>query len=92
MEVEAAALRARGADVVLVSPDRASAAAIGTDLMDRGRRTAVLAAGYRQGLALWPGGAGMPPPPTRLGAGLRALRESPVGAALAAVAHAVTER
>ncbi len=92
MEIEATALRARGADVVLVSPDRASAAAIGTDLMDRGRRAAVLAAAYRQGLGLWPGGGGLPPPPSRLGAGLRAVRGTPAGAALTAASRLVTGR
>jgi hypothetical protein len=46
------ALRARGARVRLIGPDAGSGEAIGSDLMDRNRREAVLAAGYRQGLTL----------------------------------------
>jgi NTE family protein len=52
MSIEAQSLRARGARVRLLGPDRDCVAAIGADLMDRGRRPAVLAAGYAQGLAL----------------------------------------
>jgi NTE family protein len=50
--VEMQALRARGARVRLIGPDAGSGEAIGSDLMDRTRREAVLAAGYRQGLTL----------------------------------------
>lgn len=50
--VEAAALRGRGGRVVLVVPDAASAAVLGRDLMAHAPRAGVLAAGYRQGLAL----------------------------------------
>jgi NTE family protein len=52
MNLEAGALRARGADVRLIGPDPDSAAAIGTNLMARARAAAVLAAGYAQGRAL----------------------------------------
>ena len=50
--VEAQALRARGASVVQIAPDRETSAAIGADLMDGARRDAVLRAGYRQGQAV----------------------------------------
>jgi NTE family protein len=50
--VEALALRRRGAIVRVVTPDAASAAAMGSDFMAPGPRAAVLAAAYRQGLAL----------------------------------------
>ncbi len=50
--VEALALRRLGAEVQTVAPNRESAAAIGPDLMDDEPRERVLAAGYRQGLAL----------------------------------------
>ncbi len=50
--IEAAALRARGAQVTVLTPDAASTAAIGTDLMAREHRSAVLAAAYAQGMAL----------------------------------------
>jgi NTE family protein len=56
--VETAALRRRGATVQMVSPDAASAAAMGVRLMDRRRARAVLEAGYQQGLAA---GCRMPP-------------------------------
>lgn len=49
--VEAAAARRRGASVEMVTPDAGSARAIGTDLMNPGRRAGVLAAGFRQGAA-----------------------------------------
>jgi NTE family protein len=49
--VETVALQRRGATVQVVSPDAASAAAMGVRLMDRRRARAVLEAGYRQGLA-----------------------------------------
>jgi NTE family protein len=47
--VEAAAARRRGATVEIVGPDAGSAHAIGGDLMNPGRRPAVLAEGFRQG-------------------------------------------
>jgi len=50
--VEASALTARRADVRSVAPDRDSAAAIGRALMSSARLPEILAAGYRQGLAL----------------------------------------
>jgi NTE family protein len=49
---EAAAVRARGADVTVVHPDEASIEAIGPSLMDRRRRDPVAAAGYAQGRKL----------------------------------------
>jgi NTE family protein len=52
MNLEAGALRARGAEVRLIGPDPASAAAMGTNLMANAPASAVLAAGYAQGLAL----------------------------------------
>ena len=50
--VEALALRARGARVEVVAPDRAAAAAIGDQLMDPRRARAALTAGFRQGRRL----------------------------------------
>jgi NTE family protein len=47
---ETLALRSRGAEVRTVVPDDASAAAMGTDLMDRGRVEQVLDAAYAQGV------------------------------------------
>jgi NTE family protein len=47
--VEAAAARRRGATVEIVGPDAGSAHAMGGDLMNPGRRPAVLAEGFRQG-------------------------------------------
>jgi NTE family protein len=49
--VEAAAARRRGASVEIVGPDAGAARALGTDLMNPGRRGAVLAEGFRQGAA-----------------------------------------
>jgi NTE family protein len=49
---EALALRHRGASVQTVNPDSASAAAMGTNLMSRRRRSAVIAAGHAQGMRL----------------------------------------
>ncbi len=49
---EALALRHRGADVHTINPDAASAAALGTNLMDPARRSAVIAAGLEQGRKL----------------------------------------
>lgn len=46
---EALALRHRGARVNTISPDRASAAAMGTNLMDGTARSEVIAAGLAQG-------------------------------------------
>jgi NTE family protein len=48
--VETAAVRRRGATVRMISPDAASAAAMGGSLMDRRRTRAVLETGYQQGL------------------------------------------
>ena len=50
--VEALALERRGASVTVVSPDAAAAEAMGTNLMDPGRRSRVSAAGMVQGRAL----------------------------------------
>lgn len=50
--IESQALRARGASVVQITPDREASAAIGADLMDDARRGAVLRAAYRQGLSV----------------------------------------
>jgi hypothetical protein len=50
--VEALALERRGAHVRIVSPDAASAAAMGSNLMDARPRRRVASAGYGQGLAL----------------------------------------
>ncbi|MDA8069924.1 MAG: patatin-like phospholipase family protein [Actinomycetota bacterium] len=52
MLLEVAALRARGAQVRTVTPDRASAAAIGADLMADKGLDDTHAAGYAQGLGL----------------------------------------
>jgi NTE family protein len=49
---EALALRHRGASVQTVNPDEGSAEAMGTNLMSRRRRAAVIAAGHAQGLRL----------------------------------------
>ena len=49
---EALALRHRGASVTIVNPDPASAAALGSDLMDARRRTRVIEAGLAQGRRL----------------------------------------
>ena len=51
VSLEALALRRRGADVRTIAPNVESAAAMGTNFMDREPRGRVLAAGYRQGLA-----------------------------------------
>lgn len=50
--VEASVLTARRAHVQMVAPDHDSAAAIGRELMASEPMAAILAAGYRQGLAL----------------------------------------
>jgi NTE family protein len=50
--VEALALRRRGVEVRTVAPNRESAAAMGSNLMDSKPRERVLAAAYRQGIAL----------------------------------------
>jgi NTE family protein len=52
VSLEVLAVRRRGADVQTVAPDHQSAAAMGSDLMNREPRGRVLAAGYRQGLEL----------------------------------------
>jgi NTE family protein len=49
---EALALRHRGAEVTIVNPDPASAAALGNDLMDASRRARVIEAGLAQGRSL----------------------------------------
>lgn len=49
---EALVLKNRGAIVTTLNPDRASAAALGTDLMDPSRRQAVIDAGLAQGAQL----------------------------------------
>jgi NTE family protein len=49
---EALALRHRGASVSTINPDEASRAAMGTNLMDPGRRAEVIAAGLAQGRRL----------------------------------------
>lgn len=50
MLVEAAALKARGARVRMITPDRDAAAAIGRDLMSEVRLEETRATGYQQGL------------------------------------------
>jgi NTE family protein len=62
--VETVGVQRRGATVQMVSPDAASAAAMGVSLMDRRRTEAVLEAGYQQGLAAEPDwfAAGTPRP------------------------------
>lgn len=50
VSVEALALRRRGAIVQTIAPNADSAAAMGSNFMDREPRTRVLAAAYRQGL------------------------------------------
>jgi NTE family protein len=52
VSVEALAVRRRGAAVRAVAPNLESAATLGSNFMDREPRGRVLAAGYRQGLAL----------------------------------------
>ena len=49
---ESLALRARGASVRTIRPDRGAAEAMGQNLMDRTKASEALAAGYAQGLAL----------------------------------------
>jgi NTE family protein len=51
---EEMALRARGMRVQTVAPDEAAAAAMGPNLMDRGRVEDVVDAGFRQGRTLTP--------------------------------------
>ena len=50
--VEVQVLRGRGARVRQIGPDRGAGALMGVNLMDPGPAAGVLAAGYRQGLAL----------------------------------------
>jgi NTE family protein len=52
VSLEASILRRRGAEIQTVIPSTESAATMGSDFMNRSRRDRVLAAGYRQGLAL----------------------------------------
>jgi len=52
VSVEALVLRRRGAAVRMLAPNAECAAVMGTNFMDRERSGRVLAAGYRQGLAL----------------------------------------
>jgi NTE family protein len=54
---EALALRRRGVAVTTINPDRASAEAMGTNLMDASSRQAVIAAGLTQGRRLGAGAA-----------------------------------
>jgi NTE family protein len=54
--IEAAGLRRRGAEVDVVSPDRETTAAMGANLMSRGPRQRVIAAGFAQGRRLAGGG------------------------------------
>jgi NTE family protein len=59
--IELAVLKRRGADVRVIAPDRASARAMGEDLMNPRRSDRALAAGYRQGQELAEGySAGRP--------------------------------
>ena len=51
MLIEASALKARGAQVRIITPDRSSAASIGDDLMSGERLDETHAAGYAQGRA-----------------------------------------
>jgi NTE family protein len=57
VSIESLAVRRRGATVQLVAPDVQSAATMGTNFMARGPRERVLAAGFRQGLAIGSSGA-----------------------------------
>jgi hypothetical protein len=50
--IEAAALRRSGAEVLVISPDPKSVAAIGPNLMDAAPRPQVIAAGLAQGQRL----------------------------------------
>jgi NTE family protein len=52
VSLEATILRRRGVEIQTVIPDAESAATMGSDFMKREPRGRVLAAGYRQGLAL----------------------------------------
>jgi NTE family protein len=52
VSLEALVLRRRGVAVQMVGPNVESAAAMGTNFMEREPRRRVLAAGYRQGLEL----------------------------------------
>jgi NTE family protein len=52
VSLEALVLRRRGVSVQMVGPNVESAAAMGTNFMEREPRHRVLAAGYRQGLEL----------------------------------------
>ena len=52
MGYESMVVRSRGAEVATIVPDEASLEAIGPDLMDPSRRSAVVAAGYAQGRRL----------------------------------------
>ena len=59
VSIETLAVRRRGATVQAVAPNAECAVVMGTNFMDREPRAEVLAAGYRQGLAL--GRADSPP-------------------------------
>jgi len=63
VSVEALALRRRGAAVQMLAPSQECAEIMGTDFMNREHRGAVLAAGYRQGLAFVTGSARVTPRP-----------------------------
>ena len=63
VSVEALALRRRGAAVEMLAPNQECAEIMGTNFMDREPRGAVLAAGYRQGLAFVTASARVTPRP-----------------------------
>jgi NTE family protein len=63
VSVEALVLRRRGAAVQMVAPNVECADTMGTNFMDRERSGRVLAAGYRQGLALVTASAPVAPRP-----------------------------
>ncbi len=52
VSIESLVLRRRGASVRMIAPNDEAAAAMGNNFMDREPRDRVLAAGYRQGMAL----------------------------------------
>jgi NTE family protein len=66
VSLEALALRRRGAAVRMLAPNAECAEAMGTNFMDREASGQVLAAGYRQGLALVTASAPVAPMPPQL--------------------------
>jgi len=66
VSLEALALRRRGAAVRMLAPNAECAEAMGTNFMDREATGRVLAAGYRQGLALVTASAPVAPMPPQL--------------------------